>query len=125
MLFKRASKEKFRFMTAKLGNITVEDLWDIPLGEIDILAISLSQAIKANEEGSFIRKKGRTEGRLEARFEVVKAVITQRLEDIEAKENAVAAKAKKEQLLSMIAAKENEELAGESVEDLKKMAAKL
>ena len=38
MLFERASKQKLRIKTAN-GNVTVEDLWDIPLLQLKILGV--------------------------------------------------------------------------------------
>jgi DNA gyrase/topoisomerase IV subunit A len=124
MLFKKATKEKFRFMTSR-GNLTVEDLWDLPLVEIDALARSLSRAVKESAEESFITKKSAEAGRLDAKFELVKAVITQRLEDISTAENRAKEAAKKEKYLSIIEEKEDEELRATNIDDLKKMAADL
>jgi hypothetical protein len=123
-MFKQATKEKFRFSTGR-GNITVEDLWDLPLNEIDVLAKKLNREVKDSAEESFIAKRTAETKRLEARFEIVKAVIKERLEDIEVQESRVREKAKKERILSIIADKEDEELAGKSVEELKGMAEKL
>ncbi|RKZ35289.1 MAG: hypothetical protein DRQ49_19675, partial [Gammaproteobacteria bacterium] len=68
-LFERASKQKLRFNTAK-GTIDTEDLWDLPLQSkknisLDLIAISLSKAVKESSEESFVEVKNTINKELE------------------------------------------------------------
>lgn len=124
-MFEIASQKKFRFVTRK-GNITAEDVWDLPLNDnsgasLNDLAKSLNREIKDNAEESFVETKSPSNKDLETKFSIVKRVIEVRLEKIEKRKTASVAKEKKEQVLRLIADKENDVLAGKSIEELRAM----
>lgn len=128
-MFEKASRLKLRFDIDR-GNITVEDLWDLPLTStrmmsLDDLAKHLNKAVKESAEESFVVEKSATNAVLELKFEIVKHVIAIKLADVEASKNAVDNKAKKDKILAVISAKEDNELEGQSMDDLKKMLAEL
>ena len=80
--FLLATKKQLRFNTTR-GQLSVEDLWVIPLEALDSLAVSLDEAVAKASRKSFIstaKKRGNDDT---LRFEVVKAVIDARLEDAE------------------------------------------
>lgn len=123
-LFEQASRLKLRFQTAK-GLLSTEDLWDLPLTNLDTLAKSLNKQVKETEEESFIEVKSSANEKLETMFEIVKHIIKVKLTEREiakvAKENA----AKKVQILELIHQKKNESLANMPLEELEKMLADL
>ena len=124
-MFKEASRKKLRFNTNR-GLVTVEDLWDMPLTHstgfsLDEVAKGLNREIKEAGEESFVVEHSTTNKTIELKFDIVKAIIKDRLAEKEAAENAAITKAKKEKIMSIIAKKEEEKLEGESVEDLHKM----
>lgn len=128
-MFEKASKEKVRFAT-EAGNITTEDLWDLPLTSkagvsLDGMAKSLNKAVKESGKESFVFKKSRANDILELKFDIVKKVIEVRLKDIDKKEKAEATKAQKEKIYDIIENKEDDALAKKSVAQLKKMVEKL
>ena len=53
--FKQASKEKLRIQTNK-GLLSVEQLWDLSLSDLDILAVSLENEYKESGKKSFDSK---------------------------------------------------------------------
>jgi hypothetical protein len=118
-MFEKASKMKLRFATSR-GNITTEDLWDLPLPSLDTLAQQCQKEAK-DDTTSFIKKVQPTNTVAKLRFEVVKRVIDVRLAEIEAADNAAIVKGKKQQILAIMADKESESLKGASMEDLQKM----
>ena len=125
MNFEKASRLKVRFNTVK-GDITVEDLWDLPLtsrngADLDTVAKSLNKAVKDSGEESFVLKKNSANTTLDLKFDIVKYVIKVKIEEAEASKKALENKGKKEQLLGIIAAKESEDLQGKSLEELKEM----
>lgn len=124
-MFEKASRLKIRFETEK-GIVTVEDLWDLPLtenGALNKLAKSLSRKIKESEEESFVVKKSSSNNTLTFAFDIVKHVIEVRMAEAEASKNKAAKKAEKEKLLSILAAKEAEDLNGKSKAEIEEMIA--
>lgn len=124
-MFEKASKLKLRFETER-GNVTTEDLWDIPLVapnnmSLDHIAKTLSRALKEDEEESFVIAKSTKNYDLELKFEIVKHIIKYKLQEKEKRENEAANKLKKEKILSILADKEDDALKGKSVASLKKM----
>lgn len=121
-MFEKASRMKLRFETGVVGNLNVEDLWDLPLVNskvsLDLLAKKLNKEIKENEEESFVVERSTANTTLKLKFDIVKHIIKVKLEEKEASEKAVKNKAKKEKIMTIIAAKEDETLTNMSVEDL-------
>lgn len=124
-MFEKATKEKYRFETAR-GNITTEDLWDMPLTNLDgfsldNLAKSLNRALKESEEESFVIQRSNASNVIDSKLDIVKRVIEVKLLDIKEKENAVAKEAKKGKILDILADKEDSSLRSKSKKDLMKM----
>jgi hypothetical protein len=125
-MFEKASRLKLRFATSK-GLLSLEDLWDIPLTSkngvsLDDVAKGLSKTLKESDTESFVVKSVKTDPTVALAFEIVKHIITVRLAEDEAKATAAANRKKKQDILALIAGKENEQLAGSSLEDLRKLA---
>lgn len=123
-IFEKATRIRLRFETSR-GNLNVEDLWKLPLTELDKLAIALNKQLKEASEESFIKTKTNNTVLLELRFEIVKHIIDTLLAENEEKKKAADKKAKRDQLLELIAKKENQELEGKSLEELKSELSKL
>jgi hypothetical protein len=123
-MFEKASRIKLRFPISK-GLLSVEDLWDIPLISkndvcLDSIAKNLNNTIKNANTESFVLKSVERDTTSELAFEIVKHIIKVRLEEEEARSIAKANRDKKQQLLALIAQKETEQLAGQSLEELRK-----
>ena len=123
-MFEEATKLKLRFTTAR-GNISVEDVWDLPLlnSEIslDNLAKFLYQELEDEGKKSFVVKKNKVSHILELKFNIVKHIIQVRLDEIEEKELLAENKAKKDKILGILSDKEDESLRDMSESKLKKM----
>lgn len=122
--FEKATRLRLRFETSR-GNLNVEDLWRLPLAELDKLAIALNKQLKESSEESFIKAKSKDNKLLELRFDIVKHIIETLLSEDEEKKKAADKRAKREQLLELIAKKKNQELEGKSLEELEAELAKL
>lgn len=118
-MFEKASRLKLRF-DSKKGSITTEDLWDLNLTSLDVIAKSLNAKMKLSEEESFIAVKTVANKKLELAFEVIKHVIKIKLEEKDKSKKAVEIAARKEQILAIISSKKTEELASKSVAELQK-----
>lgn len=125
-MFEKAARLKLRFDSPQ-GQLSVEDIWDLPLtsatnrANLDDVARKLSKQVKEAETESFVIKPAKANEATVLKFDIVKHIIEVRLAENEAAATARANKEKKQQLLSLIAQKENEQLAGQSIEDLRKM----
>jgi len=126
-MFEQISRMKARFDSPQ-GALSVEDLWDIPLtstiknrANLDDIARSLYKQIQERETTSFVVKSSKVDELIKLKFEVVKHIIAVRLAENEAAVLAKANRDKKQRLLELIAQKENEQLAGQSIDDLRKM----
>lgn len=123
-MFEKASRTKLRFATSR-GRILTEDLWDLPLPELDQIAIVLHGQIKTDEPVSFIRETVAEDEAPKLAFDIAKHIIDVRLAEIEEARNQDAKKAKKQQLLSILARKKNDGLEELSEEEIEKMIAEL
>lgn len=65
--FEKATRLRLRFETSR-GNLNVEDLWRLPLAELDKLAIALNKQLKESSEESFIKAKSKDNKLLELRL---------------------------------------------------------
>lgn len=129
-LFEIASRKKYRFNSPK-GPLTVEHLWGLPLTDahgnvsLDMIAKSIFADMKDEGEVSFVEKSPMTDDTLSNKLDIVKHIIAVKLAEREAFMNQKAVAEKKRLLNQIIAEKENDELKGKSLDDLRKMAADL
>lgn len=126
-IFEKASRQKIRFATDK-GQLTTEDLWDLPLtsqtgkANLDDIAKGLFRVLKETAEVSFVTPVTSDENSLtKLKFDIVKHVIEQRILDRDAAAEREKNRQRKQLLQGIIAQKENDALLGSSLEDLKKM----
>jgi hypothetical protein len=122
-MFDKASRLKLRFTTTK-GDLTVEDLWDLPLTSatgkpnLDSIAVDLFNQVKETATVSFVNTPAKADETVQLKLDIAKHIIETRLVE-NATRNAAAANAEKKQnLLALISKKENEHLEGQSLEEL-------
>jgi len=118
-MFFNASRLKLRFKTS-VGSIATEDLWDLTLESLNTLAKSLNKELKDAQEESFIGTRSKANTILELKFEIVKHVITVKLEEAATKKNAADKKALKEKIMEQINRKKDEALSSKTIEELEK-----
>lgn len=126
-LFENATKKKVRFSTSK-GSVGVEDLWDLPLtsaggASLDGVAKTLSRKIKDGDEESFVDTAKSDPAIALAKFklDIVKRIIAVRIEESEKVRKAGERKAKKDQIMDVLAKRQDESLEQSSEADLRKM----
>ena len=118
-IFEYAVRNKVRFPFK--GMISVEDLWDLSLTNLDSIYKTLNKQVKQAEEESLLTTKTSVDTELEVQIAIVKYIVDVKLEEQEAREKAAAKKAQKQKIMSIIATKEDEALQNSSVDDLRKM----
>ena len=118
-MFEVATRNKMRFPFR--GMISVEDLWDLSVENLDSVFKVLNSQIKQAKEESLLDTKTEEDEILELQIEIVKYIVMVKQQD---KEKMIQAKSKKEKnqkILSIISAKTEASLQDKSIEELKKM----
>ena len=118
-IFEAATKEKYRFPFK--GMISVEDLWDLKLQDLDSVFKSLNKQKKQNDEESLLQVKTAEDQELDNKIQIVKYIVKFKQEEIEERLQAKDKKEYNQKLLELIEQKQNEELAGKSIEELQAM----
>ena len=118
-IFEYATRNKVRFSFR--GLISVEDLWDLSLTNLDFIYKELNKQSKQSEEKSLLNIKTQEDELLNMQIEIVKHIVSVKLAEKEAREKASAKKAQKQKIMSIIAAKQDEALQNSSIDDLQKM----
>ena len=118
-IFEAATKEKYRFPFK--GMISVEDLWDLKLQDLDSVFKSLNKQKKQNDEESLLQVKTAEDQELANKIQIVKYIVKFKQEEIEERLQAKDKKEYNQKLLELIERKQNEELAGKSIEELQAM----
>lgn len=119
-LFEKASKMKLRFSTTK-GILSTEDLWDLSLESLDKIAKNLYKQIKESEEISFISEKSNEDTLASIKLEIVKFVITFKMDEAKEKKLRAEKLALKKRIADEIAKKKDNKISEMSIEELEKV----
>jgi hypothetical protein len=122
-MFEKAVRLKLRF-THK-GLCTVEDLWDIPLESLDRIFKELNTNLRAQKEESLLATRSKEEEILDLKISIVKHIVEVRLSEQKARKDLAAKLSKKQNLLGIIAEKQDNALRDMSVDDLTKLVDEL
>lgn len=118
-IFEYATRNKVRFSFR--GVISVEDLWDLSLANLDSIYKELNKQSKQSEEESLLNIRTQEDELLNVQIAIVKHIVSVKLAEKEAREKASAKKAQKQKIMSIIAAKQDEALQNSSIDELQKM----
>lgn len=118
-IFEYATRNKVRFPFK--GMISVEDLWDLSLTNLDSIYKDLNKQVKQADEESLLNVKTQSDELLEVQIAIVKHIVSVKLAEQEAREKASAKKAQKQKIMAIMARKQDEALENSSMEDLQKM----
>ncbi|HHY0047903.1 TPA: hypothetical protein ACVT6Z_001492 [Clostridioides difficile] len=118
-IFEIATRNKFRF--AFRGLISVEDLWDLRLEQLDEVYKTLTTEMKKANEESLLKIKTKDQKDVELKIKIVKYIVELKLIEIENRNKEKKKKEQKQQILELINKKENQELENKSIEELNSM----
>ena len=118
-VFENATRGKYRFSFR--GSITVEDLWDLSPQNLDAIYKSLTKELKQEQEESLLSEKTKADTVLDEKISIIRYIVSVKLKEAEDKKNEKALKDQKQKILSIIADKEDGELKGKSIDELKNM----
>lgn len=129
-IFETASRNKLRFQST-FGSLSVEQLWDLPLtsrgssDDLDSLAKAANRDLKELEEESFVVKSSVAKSELELPLEILKHIISSKLQDIEDAKSRRDKADQRETLLRILKDKEVSEMEGMSKDDILKQLAEI
>lgn len=131
-VFEYATRNKLRFQSTR-GELTVEQLWDVPLRSksgddfnLNMIAKSVNGKLKEASEENFVESAKTAEHtRMEVALDVVKHIIDAKLDDEAAAKQRSKNKLEKEQLLAILAEKQAGKLSELSEKELQRRIAAL
>lgn len=122
-LFEMATRKKFRFPFK--GMISVEDLWELSVQNLDTVFKALNAEAKQAKEESLLATKSAEETILDAKIEIVKHIVKTKLDEAAERQKAAEKREQKHRLQELIANKQDEALQGKSIEELQAMLSAL
>jgi len=122
-MYKEASKQKLRFSTTK-GMLSVEQLWELSLMELDSLAMALEKEYKESGKKSFLAAKSKKDKVLKMKFDLVIDILTAKVDENEEANTALGNKEYNDKIDQLIAEKKDDELKGKTVAELEKLRRK-
>lgn len=122
-MFEYAVRNKLRFPFK--GMISVEDLYDLSLTNLDVVFKTLNKQVKQSNEESLLASKTKEDEILDVQIEIVKHIFNVKREEHVAKLREKENKEKKQRLLEIKHQKEDEALHNMSVEELDRLIKEL
>ena len=119
-IFEKAVREKTRFNFK--GNISVEDLWDLSLENLDKIWGDLGTELESLPKRSLLSTKSDQRDEIEFKQSIIKYIVDTKKAEREAEKAAKANSAKKQLILEIIEDKKHEALKTMSVEELTHLA---
>lgn len=118
-IFEVATRNKMRFPYK--GQISVEDMWDLPLTALDGIYKALNKQAKAAQEESLLETKSKEDKALEIQIAIVKHIVSVKQQEAADKIAENERKEKKQRIMALMAKKDDEAMEAMSREELQKM----
>jgi tryptophan 2,3-dioxygenase len=118
-LFKIATKKKYRFNYK--GQVTVEDLWDLSVEELDKIYKNLKSLQKNASEESLLQTVTKEDKELNNKIEIIKTIVTDKLAAKDRAMKAASQRAQNQRILEIMADKQDAALKEKSIEELQNM----
>jgi hypothetical protein len=118
-MFELAVRTKMRFPFK--GLVSVEDLWDLSVENLDLVFKTLNSQVKQVKEESLLNKKTQEDKMLDMQIEIVKYIVKTKLDEESARLQEREQREKKQKIMSVLANKQEQDLLNKSVDELKEM----
>lgn len=118
-MFESAVRSKFRFMFR--GSISTEDLWDLPVEDLDTIFKTLNSQLKQVKEESLLDKRTKQDEELALKIEIVKYVVSVKLSEKAERAKAKEQKEKRQKIMEIMSSKQDAALQNKSLDELAKM----
>ena len=115
-MFERATREKTRFNFR--GSITVEDLWDLALVDLDTIYGKLETELENLPKKSLLSGNSTQREDIEFKQSIIKYIVETKQKEVDEATLAKANATKKEMILRILAKKKNESYENMSIEEL-------
>ncbi len=118
-LFEVATKEQYRFQHK--GSLNVEDLWMLPVQQLDEVFKGLNSQIKQVKEESLLDNKTKEDEVLNNKIEIVKYIVNEKLKEQAEKLHEKENREQRQKIMQILSDKENEDLQNKSADELREM----
>ena len=122
-VFEVATKNKYRFPYR--GQISVEDMWDLSVTELDKIFKTLNKQAKTAQEESLLETKTKEDETIENQIAIVRHIVSVKQKEANDRLKEKERKAQKQRIMEIMADKEDEDLKSKSTEELRKMLEEL
>lgn len=122
-VFEVATKNKYRFPYR--GQISVEDMWDLSVTELDKIFKTLNKQVKTAQEESLLETKTKEDETIENQIAIVRHIVSVKQKEANDRLREKERKAQKQRIMEIMADKEDEALKSKSTEELRKMLEEL
>lgn len=117
-LFEIASRKRYRFNYK--GVMTVEDLWNLRVEDLDTIFKALNRQKKTADEESLLAVRSVEDQDLANKIELVKYIVSVKLAEAEQRKTAAANREQRDKILAIMAKKQDKELEDMDVDQLMK-----
>lgn len=122
-IFETATRNKYRFPYR--GQISVEDMWDLSVTELDKIFKTLNKQAKTAQEESLLETKTKEDETIENQIAIVRHIVSVKQKEANDRLKEKERKAQKQRIMEIMADKEDEDLKSKSTEELRKMLEEL
>ena len=117
-LFEIATRNRYRFNYK--GVMTVEDLWNLRVEDLDAIFKALNRQKKTADEDSLLATKSAEDQDLANKIDIVKYIVSVKLAEAADRVSAAEKKAQRDKILEIVAKKKDKALEDMGIEDLMK-----
>jgi len=118
-IYEKATRNKIRFDYK--GLISVEDVWDLGVTELDEIYKELNSDKKQLTEDSLLDKKTTKDYVLETKIDIIKHIVETKLNEESTHLLLKEKQEKKQKIMEILSSKQDSELQEKSSEELKEM----
>lgn len=118
-MFEVATRKKFRFPFK--GSISVEDLWDLSLQQLDGIYKTLNSQQRQAQEASLLTVCTAEDEDLSLKIEIIKHIVSVKQDEINAAVRAKEVKDQREKIMAILADKQDQDLRSKTPEELQEM----
>lgn len=118
-MFEVAVRSKMRFPFK--GMISVEDLWDLHVRDLDAIFKTLNSQLRQVKEESLLEVRTKEDQELDMKIEIVKYIVRVKQEEESHRLMAKEQREKKQKIMEILASKQDQDLQSKSIEELQAM----
>lgn len=118
-MFEVAVRTKMRFPFR--GIISVEDVWDLNVKDLDSIFKTLNSQLKQVKEESLLETRTKEDQELDMKIEIIKYIVKVKLEEENIRLKAKEQKEKKQKIMEILSTKQDQDLQNKTVEELTNM----